>query len=36
LAQRTLEKAIALLNQEGVLKRIDSDRSGYWEVKDEE
>lgn len=36
LAQRTVEKAIALLKQEGVLKRIGSDRSGYWEVKDGE
>lgn len=32
LSQRTVEKMIAILKKEGVLKRIGPDKGGHWEV----
>jgi predicted HTH transcriptional regulator len=32
LAQRTVEKAIAALKKDGVLKRIGPDKGGHWEI----
>jgi predicted HTH transcriptional regulator len=32
LAQRTVEKAIATLKKDGVLKRVGPDKGGHWEI----
>jgi ATP-dependent DNA helicase RecG len=32
LAQRTVEKAVAKLKKDGLLKRIGPDKGGHWEI----
>lgn len=34
ITSRAVKKSIKELNEKGMLKRVDSARSGYWEVKD--
>lgn len=34
LSRRTIEDAVARLKSKGIIKRIGSDRSGHWEVKE--
>ncbi|WP_243099280.1 HTH domain-containing protein [Faecalicatena orotica] len=34
ITSRAVKKSIKELNEKGMLKRVGSARSGYWEVKD--